>query len=165
MVVSDNDHTDASTDLGKEDQGQCYYFTRPDGNKLRFGDVDLEAYDDVIVSVWICVPDVAFGDTDGFTISVVYDTINTATLPQVLGDSNLSPFKAMWGQVTSSAGAIPDSATTAYLKIETHMSEGTEDFWIDDVFIVPEPATLALMGFGMAGILWVSRRRSGKRSR
>jgi hypothetical protein len=45
------------------------------------------------------------------------------------------------------------------------MSQATEDFWVDDVLFTPEPATLALMGFGMAGILWVSRRRSGKRSR
>jgi hypothetical protein len=164
VVVNDNDHTDASTDLGKADQGQSYYFTRPSGNKLRFDDVDLAAYDDVIVSVWIRVPDVSFGTGDGFTISVIYNTLNTVTLAQVLGDSNLSPFKATWGQVTSSAGAVPDSATTAYMKIETHMSQATEDFWVDDVLFTPEPATLALMGFGMAGILWVSRRRSGKRS-
>jgi len=165
VVVSDNDHTDASTDLGKADQGQSYYFTRPNGNQLRFDDVNLVAYDDVIVSVWICVPDVSFGDNDGFTISVIYNTLNTVTLAQVLGDSNLSPYKATWGQVASSAGAIPDSATSAYLKIDTAMSQATEDFWVDDVLFTPEPATLALMGFGMAGILWVSRRRSGKRSR
>jgi len=32
----------------------------------------------------------------------------------------------------------------------------------DNALLMPEPATLALMGFGAAGILWVSRRRSGK---
>jgi hypothetical protein len=165
VVVNDNDHTDASTDLGKADQGQSYYFTRPSGNKLRFDDVDLAAYDDVIVSVWIRVPDVSFGTGDGFTISVVYDTVNsgdlTVELLKVSGDSALLKYKE-WGKV---AGAIPDSATTAYLKIDTAMSLATEDFWVDDVLFTPEPATLALMGFGIVGILWVSRRRSGKRSR
>ena len=164
VVVSDKDHTDASTDLGKADQGQCYYFTRPDGNKLRFDDVDLAAYNDILVSVWIYVPNVTFGSGDGVTISVVYDTNYTATLLSISGDAQLSPYKDNWSQIASSAGAIPDSATTAYLKIGSGMSQATEDFWVDDVLFTPEPATLALMGFGTAGILWVSRRRSRKRS-
>jgi len=158
-VVNTRDHTDALTDLGKMDQGQCYFLKRPGTNKLIFDTVNLAAYDDVIVSVWIYVPNVTFGTTDGITISVVYDTVNTATLLSITGDTALAPYKAKWSQIASTAGAIPDSATSAYLKIGSGMSQESEDFWVDDVLFMPEPATLALVGVGMAGIIWLGYRR------
>ena len=164
LVVNTKDHTDTSTDLGKADQGQCYFLERPGSNNpIIFDAVDLAAYDDVIVSVWIYVPNVTFQSGDGVAVRVVYDTDYTATLLNILGDAALSPYKAKWSQIVSSAGAIPDSATSAYLKIGSSMSQEPEDFWVDDVLFTPEPATFALLGFGVVGIVWARYRRRHRR--
>ena len=170
-VSTARDHTDATTDRDNNDGGKSYYLYRTTTNTLFFDTVNLSSYTGVNLALWLYVPvpaDNAFEDRDNLTMTLVFNDNTTFPLLNITGGTNdggFAPYKGQWSKISTSTGNIPDAKTSVYLKIKNYVSEGSEDSWVDDIFIVPEPATLALMGFGMAGILWVSRRRSGKRSR
>jgi len=167
-VSTARDHTDATTDVDGNDGGKSYYLYRTTTNTLFFDTVNLTNYTNVNLWLWLYVPDTDFESNDQLTMTIVFNDDTTFTLLDIFGgtdDGGFSPYKGQWSKISTSTGDIPDAKTSVYLKIKNYVSEGGEDSWIDDVFIVPEPATLALMGFGMAGILWLSRRKYGNRSR
>ena len=168
-VSTARDHTDTTTDMDTNDGGKSYYLYRTMANTLLFDTVDLSSYTGVNLWLWLYVPTATFESNDYLTMTLVFNDDTTFTLLNITGgtdDGGFAPYQGQWSKISTSTGDILDAKTSVYLKVKNYVSEGGEDSWIDDVFVVPEPATLALMGFGMAGILWVSRRRSsGKRPR
>ncbi|HET6440953.1 MAG TPA: PEP-CTERM sorting domain-containing protein [Phycisphaerae bacterium] len=167
-VSTARDHTDATTDVDSNDGDKSYYLYRTTTNSLIFDTVNLSSYTGVNLSLWLYVPDTDFESNDYLTMTLVFNGDTTFTLLDIWGgtnDGDFAPYKGQWSKISTSTDDIPDAKTSVYLKIKNYMSDGSEDSWVDDIFITPEPATLALMGFGTAGILWVRRRRAGKRSR
>ena len=166
-VSTARDHTDATTDVDGNDGGKSYYLYRTTTNTLFFDTVDLSSYTGVNLSLWLYVPNTTFESNDRLTMTLVFNGDATFTLLDITGGTNdgFAPYKGQWSKISTSTGNIPDAKTSVYLKIKNDVSEGSEDSWVDDIFIVPEPATLALMSFGAAGILWVSHRQPGKRLR
>jgi len=164
-VDATKDHTDMTLDVDGNDTGQSYYLSRPGTNKLIFDTVDLTGYTGVNVSLWLYVPDKAigsYGTQDDLTITVVFGDVTSVTLLDITGgaesDDNggFGPYMGQWSEVS---GDIPDSKISAYLKIANGVTEGGEDPWVDDVFFVPEPATIGLMGAGLASLWWLRRKR------
>ena len=167
-IASARGHTDATTDVDTNDGGKSYYLYRTTSNTLLFDTVDLSSYTGVNLWLWLYVPTATFESNDYLTMTLVFNDDTTFTLLNITGgtdDGGFAPYKGQWCKIGTSTCDILDAKTSVYLKVKNYVSEGGEDSWIDDVFVVPEPATLARMGFGMAGILWVNRRRSGKRAR
>jgi len=165
-VDATKDHTDMTLDVDGNDAGQSYYLSRPGTNKLIFDAVDLTGYTGVNVSLWLYVPDKtigSYGTLDDLTITVVFGDFTSTTLLDITGgaESDNGGFAPYMGQWSGVSGDIPDSKASAYLKIANGVTEGGEDLWVDDVFFtgVPEPATIGLMGAGLAGLRWRRRKR------
>jgi hypothetical protein len=64
-----------------------------------------------------------------------------------------------WSQVTYTAPAVPVGASAAFLELVTATGPGATRVLIDDVSLVPEPGTYALMLAGLAGVGVIARRR------
>ena len=171
-VGTDQDHTSGTLDIGSDDQDQAYHLDRVSGqtpSSVTFATVDLTNYSNVNLSLWLYVPNTDYEASDDLTISLTFNDSGVFTMLSIVGgtsDGTFAPYRGKWSEIKTQDGNIPDAKTSVSLKVYSHTSVNDEELWIDDVFIVPEPATLALMGVGAASILWVSRRRSsGKRSR
>ena len=170
-VGTDQDHTSGTLDVGNDDANQAYHLDRVSGqtpSSVTFATVDLTSYSNVNLSLWLYVPDATYEVEDNLTITLTFNDESTFSMLSIVGGTNdgtFAPYRGKWSEIKTQDGNILDAKTSVSLYVISHTSLGDEELWIDDVFIVPEPATLALMGFGAAGILWVSRRRSGKRSR
>jgi len=170
-VGTDQDHTSGTLDVGSNDANQAYHLDRVSGqtpSSVTFATVDLTSYSNVNLSLWLYVPDTDYETSDDLTISLTFNDSGVFTMLSIVGgtsDGTFAPYRGKWSEIKTQDGDVPDAKTSAQLKVYSHTSLNEEELWIDDVFFTPEPATLALMGFGTAGILWISRRRSGKRSR
>jgi hypothetical protein len=137
-------------------------------SSVTFATVDLTDYSNVNLSLWLYVPNTDYETSDNLTITLTFNDKSTFSMLSIAGgtsDGTFAPYRGKWSEIKTQTGNVPDAKTSVSLYVISNTSLGDEELWIDDVFVVPEPATLALMGFGAAGSLWVSRRRSGKRSR
>jgi len=99
--------------------------------------------------------------TQGLTVVMGASNI-TATLSATTDGTNYTDY---YRTVAHNLGTVASSEGHFGMKVWEGSSGASTSVSFDNALLMPEPATLALMGFGMAGILWVSRRRSGKRSR
>lgn len=82
-------------------------------------------------------------------------------LTMALLDSASTPIPAtnnLWTQ-GSPLGFSATSASTVLRFTDTTVGGADSNFGLDAVQVVPEPATLSLVGFGLAGILWLRQRR------
>jgi hypothetical protein len=169
-VGTDQYHISGTLDIGSNDAKQAYHLDRVSGSTLSsvtFATVDLTDYSNVNLSLWLYVPNTDYETSDNLTITLTFNDSATFTMLNIAGgtsDGTFAPYRGKWSEIKTQTGNVPDAKTSVSLYVISNTSLGDEELWIDDVFITPEPATLALMGFGMAGILWVSRRRSGKGS-
>jgi len=167
-VGIEQDHTSGTLDVGSNDANQAYHLDRaPDStpSSVTFATVDLTNWTGVNVSLWLYVPDTTYEVQDNLTITLTFNEGAPFTMLDIVGgtsDGTFAPYRGKWSEIKTQNGNILDAKTSVSLYVISNTSLGEEELWIDDVFVTPEPATLALMGFGMAGILWVSRRRSGK---
>jgi len=170
-VGTGQDHTSGALDVGSNDVNQAYHLDRVSGSTLSsvtFATVDLTNWTGVNVSLWLYVPNTDYEVEDNLTIKLTFNEGAPFTMLNLVGgtsDGTFAPYRGKWSEIKTQEGNIPDAKTSVSLYVVSNTSLGEEELWIDDVFITPEPAALALMGLGAAGILWVSRRRSGKRSR
>jgi PEP-CTERM motif len=64
-----------------------------------------------------------------------------------------------WSQITFNAPAVPVGATGAFLEFSTATGPGATSVLIDDVSLVPEPGTYAMMLAGMAFVGGIAARR------
>ena len=107
------------------------------------------------------------GGSFGYYLQFDVDINNSDTGYQSL-DSYSYPGVSIGGETTitvpisaslQSALAASPNGTSIYIQVGGGFSDGNETFYLDNIRLVPEPATLALFGLGMAGVM-VFRRRN-----
>jgi hypothetical protein len=96
--------------------------------------------------------------TQGLTVVVDASNI-TAILSATTDGTNYTDY---YRTVAHNLNTVASSEGHFGMKVWEGSVGASTSVSFDNAFLTPEPATLALMGFGMAGILWVSRRRYGK---
>jgi len=97
------------------------------------------------------------------SLTVVLDASDiTATLSATTDGTNYTDY---YRTVAHNLDTVASSEGHFGMKVWEGSVGASTSVSFDNALLMPEPATLALMGFGTAGILWVSRRRSRKRSR
>ncbi len=121
---------------------------------------DLVAGSPMNLSFW------AKGDVGG-TGNVLFALRFLDTIGNIKGDSGLQFFQGAinpntWSQISYSfAGGVPVGATAAFLEFSTATGPGATRVLLDDVSLVPEPETYAMMLAGLVGVgAMVRRRRS-----
>ena len=114
----------------------------------------------------------SYGSSEGFTLEISADNVTYYTIGTFDGSTAIQqfgPFGPTWSTFVDIAAAPIDSASFLRLTVAPLIVNGfPQGYDLDAIFAlnfrpgavsVPEPATLALFGAGLAGLCLIGRRR------